>query len=1072
MLGRPLPLDDAFQNSALGPDNPRMQELRRQRTIRTFMMFLTMLILMDGEEPRNRQLRKNREMKYLRHRKSGLLSKNNTLGEDLFKRMRLFDTKLHHASTAHSRFDNLFKLNGDVDEEAKIDRWVMEELNREEKQGGNASAKEPNEGDSEVDTDAIRLVYHYPRNATGYYRGKWKMIDVQGNDTESQSTKVASSEAEGEGLVHSAESLTKRLLEREDEIFDKLKRRRGHETESLGVFLLPSELRLGDDANAAPIPTSHTSNARDEKSLTVTEPTGRTVFQLFSRPIPAVSEISLLDGFVRLYDVNNEHFASPRKHIFLRVRGVAIHSIGRLSLVANDGPYRSALFLKDHIRDDSVPQKTHNKNVKSNDSDDDNDDDNDDDKDDGKKRRRLLDFIRDVHNNSWEGHEGGERKTLINRVRDNALELYTHYFNVDEVGGRNWNGYVDTVDDHLNGESSHELDEEKQSIQANLTMQEKKGKRSVQRNVQTDRFLRSKESVSDVDIASDKASIQKNMTMQEKGENNSENARINRILMNKTIVSDNENVQIKSSVTDDGQLKSSGSALELDKKISKENEMSLSLIPHPFVPDDETLSLKKLPPFISKNSPSENQLQHGLNCEFELNLDVKETQWSVGEWRTMGKRLVNDVRASDPSTLSDEEDNVTYEEILKLELPAPKKRDEALVMNLIGTIESPDCHFASTVNLTAIRTDWEQAQCKAINYSFYMMLACLTQIVLLLRQLLHTQAQSAAVRVSMICIGWQGILDAMLCVGHILLCMMMQPVFTAFAMVAFFKLLIFCVIEMKYMVIIMQARINADNNYSAEDLRRRVASLHLRFYFVLIVVLVMFWTLIQTHRVICLLALYSFWIPQIIQNVITESKNPLHVNYIYGMSLTRLIPPLYMYGVPSNFFMEFFPEYTSDLFVCEILFLWVGFQAGILIAQGKYGTRFMIPTRFLPPKYDYSRPIPESLLPPQHSNERQSPDDVETNTLIGGDDKGPRNRKSSSRNGSDDSHGVTTIYESHDSSEGTSLDCVICYNSINIENKRGYMLAPCDHIFHRDCLEQWMEVKMECPICRMSLPPL
>lgn len=128
--------------------------------------------------------------------------------------------------------------------------------------------------------------------------------------------------------------------------------------------------------------------------------------------------------------------------------------------------------------------------------------------------------------------------------------------------------------------------------------------------------------------------------------------------------------------------------------------------------------------------------------------------------------------------------------------------------------------------------------------------------------------------------------------------------------------------------------------------------------------------------------------------------------------------------------------------------------------------------RFLPPKYDYARPIPESLLPRQHSNERPPSDDVETNTLIGGDDKGPRNRKSSSRNGSDDSHGVTTIYESHDSSEGSSLDCVICYNGINIENKRGYMLAPCDHIFHRDCLEQWMEVKMECPICRMGLPPL
>ena len=128
--------------------------------------------------------------------------------------------------------------------------------------------------------------------------------------------------------------------------------------------------------------------------------------------------------------------------------------------------------------------------------------------------------------------------------------------------------------------------------------------------------------------------------------------------------------------------------------------------------------------------------------------------------------------------------------------------------------------------------------------------------------------------------------------------------------------------------------------------------------------------------------------------------------------------------------------------------------------------------RCLPPKYDYSRQIPDSLLPRKHSNERRAPEDVETNKLIGSDDKGPRNRKFSSKNGTDDSHGVRTIIESNSSTEGTRLDCVICYGGINIENKRGYMLAPCDHIFHRDCLEQWMEVKMECPICRMALPSI
>lgn len=65
---------------------------------------------------------------------------------------------------------------------------------------------------------------------------------------------------------------------------------------------------------------------------------------------------------------------------------------------------------------------------------------------------------------------------------------------------------------------------------------------------------------------------------------------------------------------------------------------------------------------------------------------------------------------------------------------------------------------------------------------------------------------------------------------------------------------------------------------------------------------------------------------------------------------------------------------------------------------------------------------------------------------------------------------VTTM--STDAGDAQTLDCVICYNEIDINDRQGYMLAPCDHIFHRQCLEQWMEVKMECPICRKDLPAI
>ena len=43
--------------------------------------------------------------------------------------------------------------------------------------------------------------------------------------------------------------------------------------------------------------------------------------------------------------------------------------------------------------------------------------------------------------------------------------------------------------------------------------------------------------------------------------------------------------------------------------------------------------------------------------------------------------------------------------------------------------------------------------------------------------------------------------------------------------------------------------------------------------------------------------------------------------------------------------------------------------------------------------------------------------------------------------------------------------------SSNINNKL-YMLTPCKHVFHSDCLEKWLEQKKECPNCRASFENL
>ena len=321
------------------------------------------------------------------------------------------------------------------------------------------------------------------------------------------------------------------------------------------------------------------------------------------------------------------------------------------------------------------------------------------------------------------------------------------------------------------------------------------------------------------------------------------------------------------------------------------------------------------------------------------------------------------------------------------------------------------------------------------------------------------------------------------------------------------------------MAIIISARNSANGGQPTEVLRRQVALLHLRYYLALFGTLIlMFYAGETMWRRIFFLTLYSFWVPQIVMNVITQAKAPLHKHYIYGMSVSRLVAPLYVFCVKNNFLREVYPDVPYDPGMGQLLVLWVAIQAGVLIAQGKYGARFMIPPCCLPPKFDYSRPIPPSMLPPgaldmhaepmeddtrggpptlvsenNHHKKKQDDEAEEillTNTMdrhttstttrmrrAGSNNSSPPPAVAISGSSTSSSVGVTptTTQETHTIPRPVhrpTLDCCICYDAIDIRDRQAYMLAPCDHLFHRSCLVQWMEVKMECPICRSELPGL
>ncbi len=993
-------------------------------------------------------------------------SSADNLPKDLFRTRDELDQKIHQALYSYDVNDNnsssnsnknnprlkaLFDLNNGVDEEKKIWDWVKDDFEstlkeKKAKNGndeGNDKEKNHNQGkgkgksssrqteslteEKETESsqllleEAKRKVYHYPRNATGHFRGYWTRIDNSNDNQPPSSTNPSSLSSKTDGKTEKGgndqdaadsndDEEPGRVLATHEEVKAEIQNTQRHFNvkDSVGVFILPKGTQIVGrvqeqmelflmDTDSIDMNTGSNSKDKDEATgkgkgkdkdvkmmtmtttilnknnnnnttkgegkeedapssqlikipkpepdpLYITEPEGRLHFHFFSRSIRGMKEISLIDGYVKIRDINNYGFTDPRKHLFLRLHGVIIHSIGKISLVANDGPLRSAFVIfnsgleEDENTDrfdgmSTGDKERNNENLVGAVEDTANKQ--------GIERRRLqesihrLKNIEDVaKNDSDVNHAGnGGGKTLKDKIEDirtRALWIYSDLFDAAETGGSDWKLFSSNVE-------TQKSDNWYDFVRSNPKEKEMADEMGSQ---ETPFMLKRRRLLQEEDVESD--------------------------------------VDKKSSDTPDATKKDD---------YSPEGELWTSSFvqAYPYVPYEKNVTIKSNDALLKKTHQSIPEMFFNKYCEFEINLDVNETQWTVSEWREMGKRIIRDIYSVNPFASENISDNQNDDEFSDDEishddslLQHSQERDEALVMNLVGTMESPNCDFTLSLNATAFRTDWEQTKYKATIYSVYMMLASLAQIVVLLRQLIHAQSQLAT-RVSLLCIGWHTVIDAVLCIEHIMLCLMVPPISTAFCkyimmncynyilslfnktynwnqsafdlaivMVALFKFLLFYVIEMKYMVMIMEARSSAAGlPNSASDVRRRLAALQFRFFSGLFLSIIGIWYFIfgQYRRKLVFMVMYSFWVPQIIYNIFTEAKKPLHKHFIYGNSITRLNLPLILFGIPKNFMQEIEPEFPLDHQLCLMLIIWVAIQTGLLMGQMKYGARFMIPQR-------------------------------------------------------------------------------------------------------------------------------
>lgn len=262
------------------------------------------------------------------------------------------------------------------------------------------------------------------------------------------------------------------------------------------------------------------------------------------------------------------------------------------------------------------------------------------------------------------------------------------------------------------------------------------------------------------------------------------------------------------------------------------------------------------------------------------------------------------------------------------------------------------------------------------------------------------------------------------------------------------------------------------------------ASLYTRFY--LLLLLTLFLSLNATswpgplQRVFfTLLAViyFSFWIPQIHRNVQRNCRHALNWEFVLGQSVLRLAPFGYFYGYRHN---VLFAE--VDYYGLALLAVWVWIQVIFLVSQELIGPRWFIKKDWAPPAYDYhpvlredeegaTMPIGFSQATADASSQSAPTSPIQERTP-----SSPLARRAS------------TAKESKEKGKRI-FDCAICMQDLEVPvveagapndaglasgllARRTYMVTPCRHIFHSACLEGWMKYRLQCPICRETLPPL
>lgn len=417
----------------------------------------------------------------------------------------------------------------------------------------------------------------------------------------------------------------------------------------------------------------------------------------------------------------------------------------------------------------------------------------------------------------------------------------------------------------------------------------------------------------------------------------------------------------------------------------------------------------------------------------------------------------------------------------------PIKIDKIPELKLTGVLYSPDC----AVKLTIPEIIGVRREVKIFRYhraTIIGIVLLFTQILLTVKQMNYTNTPSTISRISFWTVCLMSIVDGSLAMIYLVASAIFNQLYLPLTVSAFLCFILSSMFEIRFMINIFLSQINERtlNLFTAlqgrpldqadaglpqtnapaaipQDEAQVTSSIYTRFFFSLIVFTFLVlnsvvWPkhLREVFERIVLIVMNSYWLPQAYRNAVRGSHRSFKWWYILGTTFVRTLPIGYMFLVKNNVFEHHYdPQYFFALSG------WLALQIFILVLQSVLGARFFLPKSWLPQTYNYHPALTENDLESGFGIEHvHSPSEA-------------REGDSSTTPLKTDNNGRCTI------------DCAICMNEVEVPilksnldqaatflQRRQYMVAPCRHIFHTQCLEAWMKYKLQCPVCRNPLPPL